>query len=126
MDPPGIVVTPSTNQTVAVNSNTTIKYHCKVHGAGRAALWSIAGVLVSNGSSDQNILATKGIVNTNGSSDSEVFLSIDQSGKEFIDARGSDLTVACFSYMAKESVRGTTGCKYYVRIFGRFCMCVHV
>ena len=125
MDPPGIVVTPSTNQTVAINSDTIINYRCNVYGAGRAARWKIAGTQFSFGSPESDSLATQGILITNGSNDSEVFLSINRPGREFVKAQGLDLTVACL-YMMGGFVGATTGCKYYIKTFGKLCVCVHV
>ena len=125
MDPPGIVVTPSTNQTVAINSDTVINYRCNVYGAGRAARWNIAGTQFSFGSSESDSLATQGIVITNGSNDSEVFLSINRTGREFVKAHSLDLTVACL-FTRRGFVGATTGCRYYIKTFGKLCVCTCV
>ena len=119
---PGITVTPSANQTVPINTDTSVTYRCQVTD-GRRADWSFMGIQVPIGSGDHTLLGSHGVNISAGSSVSDIYFTVDRTGRQ--NYMNRDLKIVCTALTFTPVFMFDKSCEYFIRTFG-MSICVFV
>ncbi len=90
--------------------------------SNRRAGWDFVGFQVPIGSSVASSLAVLGINISAGSTQSEIFLTVDRSGREVYNNR--DLQVACTALTTVPVLDFETSCFYYIRTYGEYSIMI--